>query len=904
MGLRMAPDPDSQAVPEELPCQIDRRPAARLACAWIGLIARAPLPLVLITLLAAVGTLTYVADNLGVDTDTAGMLSHDLPFWQDYDRYRTLFPQYNDTLLVVIDGAIPEQARAARDRLAALLRREPDLFPDVYVPGDGEFFARNALLYSSLPQLDDLADQLAQIQPFLGRLVRNPSLYGLLDMLSEATRAVQEGRAHIDLGPVYARLSEAIAAVLDGRHYRLSWQNLIRGETSGPEDRRQFIVVKPRLRFDEVLAAAEPVKRLRELAHALQLSSDPGLRIRLTGDVALAHEELESVITGARIAGLLALVSVVAVLIAGLRSLYLVAVTFITLLVGLIFTAGFATVAIGHLNLISVAFAVMYIGLGVDYAIHLLLRYQELRGQGMSTRYALQQTTLGVGGSLVLCATTTALGFFAFVPTAYAGVAELGLISGTGMFISLLVTLVLLPAFLCLRGEAGVGETRIRGEAAWRYALVTLPCRHRRTVLAIAALLGLAGLALLSQLRFDTDPLNLRDPHSESVATFRELQQSDSFRPWTAVVLRPGREQATAVAAQLEALPQVDEARTLLSFVPEDQEAKLALIDEMALILGPELESDLGAPHGGDPVLAVQNFRARLDVDATEGTGSVLPAEAGILRDRLQRFTERLQASSGHEEPQRLWHTLEDSLLATFPQSLNRLRQALEAGPVTEDDLPPELAVRWRSPTGIYRVEALPAENLDQPAALDRFVAAMHGVDPHATGVTILNRAAGQAIAASFRQALAYAFLAITLLLLLLLRSIRAMLLVLVPLLLAGVLTAASTVLLDMPFNFANVIALPLLLGIGVDNGIHFVHRANTAPPGHGRLLQTSTARAIFFSALTTIFSFGNLLFSPHRGTASMGSLLAIGVTLTLVATMFVLPALLSPREPAPENAA
>ena len=176
---------------------------------------------------------------------------------------------------------------------------------------------------------------------------------------------------------------------------------------------------------------------------------------------------------------------------------------------------------------------------------------------------------------------------------------------------------------------------------------------------------------------------------------------------------------------------------------------------------------------------------------------------------------------------------------------------------------------------------------------MDRFVAAVRKVAPDAIGFPVIYLEAGDAVVKSFQQALVLAIIAVTILLLVLLRPKSDTLFVLLPLLLAGGLTGAASVVLGVPFNFANVIALPLLLGIGVDSGIHMVHRMRAAPPASGLILETSTARAVLYSSLTTMCSFGNLAVSPHRGMASMGALLTVGIAFTLLCTLVVLPALM-----------
>jgi len=580
-------------------------------------------------------------------------------------------------------------------------------------------------------------------------------------------------------------------------------------------------------------------------------------------------------------------------------------------LVGLLLTAAFAALAVGHLNLISMAFAVLYIGLGIDYAIHYSLRYRELRTRGAANQDALQQTAGDVGASLLVSAVTTAACFFAFVPTDFEGVSELGLIGGAGMLISFATTITLLPALFSLvpfrptSGEAPlVGGVLPRGLARG----VT---RHRRAVLFGAFVVALASVALLPRARFDLDPLALRDPEGESTATFLELLRDSTARPMTVSVLASDRGEAEEIADALERLSSVEAAISLEDFVPGEQEAKLAVIERIARIVGPApetadvpeagdlpgaadvpVESDPPATGPSERMADVERFRRSvrgLELEPDEvDLGRFVVFQIRSWQRRMDGLPQRRQ--------ERALERVEESLVGGLGRSLADLRTSLAARSISEEDLPEELVRRWVAADGTRRVEVIPRADLGDEKALRTFVAEVRTITPRATGEPVINVSAGEAVVAAFRRALIGAAIATLLLLLLALRSVPDASRVVIPLLLAGAMTGAATVVLGLPFNYANVIALPLLLGVGVDNGIHMVHRrrAGTAPDRD--LLETSTARAVLYASLTTIFSFGNLAFSSHPGTASMGRLLTIGMLAVLVCTLVVLPALEAPR--------
>lgn len=867
---------------------------SRLLAHYVNWVYRWALWTIVIILLLTGWTFHYVAKNLDVDTDTANILSPDLPFRQSYKQYVQLFPQYQDTLLIVIEGDTPERLWHDIRRLAAKLKQNTTLFKRVYLPQANNFFEDYGLMYLDLPELEEMADNLAQAQPFLGRLTRDPTLGGLLGMLNEAISAKHKGETTLDLQPIFSPISKTVESVLDGQPQLLSWQKLMNRGAAPSGEQRQFLIVQPQMDFNQLLPAKPAIQAIRALAQELQLDSAHGVQLRLTGDVALSHEEMESVIKGSGIAGVLAIVMTGTLLLIGLRSVSLVLVILFTLVIGLILTAGFATLGVGHLNLISTAFGVLYIGLGAEYAIQFCMRYQELTRNGVNQLEALRMTASEVGIALILCALTAAIGFYAFIPTDFSGVSELGLIAGTGMFINLGLTLTFLPALLRFLPVPSAHFRKVK-KRTFDF-LFDWPLRYRRSILWGSLILGLGLLILLPQIHFDYNPLDLRNPQSESVSTLIELSKTDTIPLWSAIVLAPNASKAHQLADQLQQLDTVRAVVTVQNFIPDHQEGKLHIIDELALSLGPIL----GPPVSAEPTTAAKQDRVTpsqflhtLDAYATDPAVNPSPAVYQLI-ESFQQLLNQLKQSQPTAQRQLLL-TLQHSLLATLPSNLIRLQHSMQAGPIALNTLPPSLLHRWVAPSGVWRLEILPKKELDinDPASLRRFVNEIHSIAPSATGSLVLNLESGEVVVTSFQKAFIYALIAIIVVLLLLLRSSQDTLLVLVPLLLAGILLGAIMVILNIPFNFANVIALPLLLGVGVDSGIYMVQRVRRAPLKTGNLLRTSTTRALVISTLVTVVSFGNLLFTSHPGMMSMGLVLAVGVALTLVCTLLILPGLL-----------
>ncbi|NIA71617.1 MMPL family transporter [Pelagibius litoralis] len=865
--------------------------------AWVRRVCRRAGLVVSLSLLAAAGLLWFAVTTLSINTSTTDMLSEDLPFRQNNVAVDLAFPQRDDTLILVIEGPDSLAAEQAAARLAATLREQPERFESVFDLEGAAFFRRNGLLFLSQIDLDTQADRLAEAEPLLAALLEDPSLRGLQGLLTNAFTEAEGGGEN--LGFLLDSLAAVAEALPTQPHARLSWPALLQEQAETDSQKRRFLIVKPRTDFASLTPVAAAVVAIEAAIEVSGFDAAAGYRIRLTGEALMLQDELYSVRSGIGFVGLLSAVLVACVLFIGLRSWRLVLPILVTLVVGLCWTAGFAALAVGQLNLISVAFAVLFIGLSVDFGIHFALRFREVLGAGGSsgeplhaepgesgTQAALSLTAALIGRPLLLCGLSSAIAFFAFLPTAYRGLSELGLIAGGGMFIALFANLTLLPALLSLLPlqAAPLQPGPIAAVGAWVHRQAG---QRARWLLGLGGLLALASLLALPQAVFDDDPLNLRDPNSPSVATLLDLLSDERVQPYEAEVLAADLPQAVALAARLEALPEVAAAVTLADFVPADQQDKLAVIDEMVLFLSPLfLPGEPLAPPGPD--------ERRKALTALQQTLATAPPPLG---DAAGRLLTALRALDGGDNA--VLAKLERAWLAGLGPQIDRLGEALEADAVGLEDLPPDLIARYRAADGRALIEVQPRDDLRDAAARARFVDAVQAVVPTVSGPPVTIVAAGRAVIEAFVQASLIALVAIAVLLWLVLRSLRDCLLVLIPLVLAAAMTVAAGVLLDLPFNFANVIVLPLLLGLGVDSGIHSVMRARElrqAGPD-GAAGANSTPRAILLSALTTLASFGALGLSSHPGTASMGMLLTLAIVVTLFCILLLLPALLAVTE-------
>ena len=835
---------------------------------------------------------SYAANNLGINTKTTDMLSADLQWRQNLINHEKYFPHLTDTLVAVIDAQTPMLAMQARDQLASELEKHDDQFLEVFVPAGGGFFRQHGLLFLELEQLDELIDQLTQIQPFLGRLDRGERLSGFFGLL-EQSLANPEQSDSTELIELIGRTTTTIQALQDERFERMQWGQ--GGST------RQLIVLKSKLAFKQLLPAKQAIELVQDTVEGLNLIKTQGVQVRLTGTIALQSDELKLLAGSMPLSGLIALILVSIVLFFAMRHPVLIFSSVATLLLGLVFTGAFAAFSVGYLNLVSVAFALLFIGLGIDFAIHFCLRYKELLNEKFAHLDALHTTATDVGSSLMLCSITTSAGFLAFVPTSFKGVSELGIISGMGMIISLFTTLTLLPALLSLKPiktpdlyDRAHKFSRVGGIISDK--LINDPKNSRRLIVAFSIIL-IASVPISFAVSFDNNPINLRSPKSDSVSAYRDLLNDPQTSPLSLSIMSKDQAQLDALKAKLQALETVDKVVGISDFVPDQQQDKLDLLGDLEFILGgtsasADDQNDIELP--AQQLVAMSDLLEQLSTSIDTQNYTVEESNQLIsLRATLTEFQANLLQQTALQKESQL-DALSDRLLGDLLVQMQRIREGLNSEGIDQSQIPSDLKRRWVSDEGHYKLQIFPAEQLTDKARATKFVRSVTALAPDAVGSAVVNLEGGEAIVQSFQQAFVSAFILIFLLLLILLRRLGDALLVLTPLVLTAPLVVAITVLLDIPFNYANIITLPLLLGISVDNGVHMIHRARHALCEQDHLLASSTGRAVVFSAATTVVSFGNLAFSPHIGTAGMGLLLTIGMTCSLFCTLILLPMLIN----------
>ncbi len=857
----------------------------------VGFCTRHVWPILLAGAVLAVACGGYAARHFSINADVTKLIAPDLPWRQRELAYDAVFTQGTELIVAVVDAPTPELAGAASKALADRLTPDSALFKSVEAAG-GDFFIRNRLLFLPTDEVVAMTGQLSRAGPLLGQLAADPSLRGLVQAMSLTLTGVEGGQVPLDALARPLNLSaDTIEKALKGEPTWFSWYAVMSGRPPTVSETRRILTIKPVLDFHALQPGEKASDGVRKAAADLDLAGRYGATVRLTGAVPIADDEFGTLREGAALNGAITIAVVLFILWLALKSYRIIVAVAVNLFVGLAITAAIGLMMVGSLNLISIAFAVLFVGLGVDFGLQYSVRYRAERHDCADLCQALVRAGARAGAPLTLAAAAVAAGFFSFLPTDYRGLSELGLIAGLGMVIAFFTSITLLPALLQLLNPPG--EPEPLGYAALAPVDRFLE-RHRVPVIVGTLLVAALGAPLLTHVRFDFNPTNLRSPKVESIATYLDLRRDPNVSAHTAQAMAPTVAAADELAKRLAALPEVAGTMTIDSFVPPDQAPKLTRIAAAAKALQRPLNPAAikPAPTDAQVVAALRAGAQSLQDAAGEQSGDGAQAARRLAGD-LVRLAD---ADAGARA--RVAKAMVDPLSA----DLGDLRTMLQATAVTRESIPPKIAREWVAPDGRARVEAGMKGDANDNEAIRAFARAVLATAPTATGEAIGILESGSTIVHAFMEAGFWALLSISILLWVVLRRIGDVLLTLVPLLLAGVVTLEICALIDFPLNFANIIALPLLLGVGVAFKIYYVMAWRA---GQTSLLQSSLTRAVFFSAMTTATAFGSLWLSSHPGTSSMGKLLALSLACTLAAAVLFQPALMGkPRDKAGAAAA
>jgi uncharacterized protein len=848
--------------------------------AVVSLCTGRPLPIFFLALILAAGSTGYAVRHFALKTDVKDLISPNLPWAQRGAQLLRDFRQRQ--IIVVVDAPTSELVDQATTKLVAALRQRPERFLAVTEPGGGRFFERDGLLFLPDAQVARITTELNNANPFIGSLAADPSLRGSLDALSLALTGVQYGRVKLDdLTLPMNMASDTVDAVLASRPASFSWRALTEGKPPAPQDLRRFIQVQPVLDYRSLRPGHAATGAISQIASDLKLGSIYQVRVRQTGEIPMDDDEFGTITKNAGITTSVSIGLVLIILWLALRSPRIIAAVTVTLMFGLAISAAAGLLLVGAFNLISIAFFVLFVGLGVDFAIQFSVRYRSERHDRPDLRDALRSAALKAGSPLALAAVAIAAGFSSFMPTDYIGLSELGEIAGIGMIVAFLSSITLLPAMLTLFNPPG--EPQPMG-FSWLAPVDRFTARHRIPIVVITLLVVLLATPLLMNLPFDFNPTHLQDPNDESVKTFLELKNEPQTGANAIEIETPDLRVADDTAKRLSALPEVTQATTLSQFIPQNQDEKIRLIRAAAQSIDASLNPEKleGPPTDQQNIDSLKSTADKLSQAA--GTNQAPGPEAAR---RLAGLLSKLAAAAPGARTR-----AETAVAEPLRFALGQLRRELDPQNVTLSTIPQDIATQWITPDGRARIQVLPNGDPENTEILRRFVTAVVDIAPNATGPAVLLYEAGQTVIHAFILAGIFALSAVTVLLLIALRRVRDVLLTLIPLLVAGAVTLELCVVFGLPLNFANIIALPLLLGVGVAFKIYYIMAWRA---GKTNLLQSSLTRAVIFSAMTTATAFGSLWLSENPGTSSMGKMMALALLCTMAAAVFFQPLLMGP---------
>jgi len=813
-----------------------------------------------------------------MDNDTSKLINQDTEWRSVHDEFIKAFPQYDQNTSVVLTGPRPNALIAVTEALTREISDRNDIYSSVFAPGANQFIQDNALLFVDIEALNDTISSLADAQPFLSAIAEHNSLRGILNLLIDAFESDEELPTGVD--QIANAFNLAVANVTSDDSRSISWRDELL-QVSEEKNYYQIISLKGKQEFGKELPNGLIIGELKRIISDFEHPLNQDVTIRVTGQVPLEHSEIVSAWESVNLAGSVAMLMLIAVLLWGLRSIRVIAATYLSMLCGLIWTAAWAMLSIGHYNTISIMFLVMFIGLGVDFAIHLCLKYQESLLES-EKKEALVEAGEKLGTALILCGITSAIGFLAFVPTEYIGLRELGIISGGGMLIAVVVSLTLIPAFFAVTKEPlTITELPLVDQ------LTSLVTRNAKTT-SIATIIAAGAFAIVaSKATFDYSTLSLKDPNSEAMITLQELHDEDIVTDYVLNYIADDLNQGQQVRLDLESLDEVSEVITPYDYLPDDLDEKLFLLEDGNFLLDSVFSATQREEELSDAELIelLQKLYSAIETELSD------PTLDNQITHSLAQLSQpvNLLLKTNTETRQKFTSLI----VPPLKSEIEWLRRILSAQAFSINDLPAPLLGRLIAQDGRSVVSITPVEDMAQVESIRRFTERVRSVVPEVTGRPVLDLGIGEIVVNAFMKALAIAIVSIFFTLLLTLRSLVDTVLVFIPLTLTALVVLSVSVMADMPLNMANVVVIPLIFGLGVGNGIHIVkryHQLNNVQ----ELVHSSTPKAVFLSNLTSFSTFSALSLSSHQGIYSIGILLTIGLFTLMLLTLISLPALLA----------
>jgi len=866
-------------------------------------------------------SILYTVRFLTFDTSRDNLVGSNKKYHQNFLQFKKEFPTQDD-LVVVVESDDQDKNRRFVERLGTRLEAETNLFRDVFYKGDLRMLGSKALLFVPEPDLAELKKTLGEYKPFLQKFEHTTNLVSLFAMINAGFRTAKaeqnaENDAMVKAFPALKSiveeatasvthpgppLSPGITALFSGTSSETNETGAAQ-ETAGEEAERQVYVTFAHGRIFLVTAQAprdelngESVERLRQIVEETKLEV-PGLNVGLTGEPVLEHDEMQQSQKDTTVASIVSLVVCALIFIYGYQETGRPVKATLCLIVGLGYTMAFATFTVGHLNILTITFVPILIGLAIDYGVHLISRYEEELRRGRTEHDALVKAIVYTGQGIFTGAFTTAGAFLAMAFTNFKGIQEMGIICGGGLLVCLVPMMTILPVLL-LRGrqnridhaEAGAPDRRARIENLWL----------QRPVLVTVITVGLCALAAtqVPKVYFDYDLLHMQSAGLPAVQFEKKLLNSADKSVLFGAVIATNVEDANALMARLTNLPAVAGVESITKYLGGDQSEQLKLVREIKAELAPikfaspdpapvnipqlsttlySLFGYLGAAydeiHKDEPVLAAQMLSLRQAVgDLRKEMLKGLPSDVENSAIKLGAFQRAL------------FNDVRDTFEAMKHQESDE--------PLRVKDLPQALRDRFVGVTGKYLLMVYPKKDVWKRENQKEFIQQVQTVYPNVTGTPVQLYYYTDLLKRSYEEAARYSLLAIVVLVLFHFRSPLCVALALVPVGVGFLWLGGLMGFFDVQLNPANIMTLPLVIGIGVTNGIHILNRyAEEQTPN---ILARSTGKAVLVSGLTAIAGFGSLILAKHQGIQSLGYVMSTGLATCMIAGLTFLPALLN----------
>ncbi len=867
------------------------------------------------SLLLAVLSLWVTAQKLTFKTGRGDLVAKGLAYVERYENYREQFEDL-DGMVVVVEGNTPSDMAGFAELLQKKLQSQPHLFSKVVYKIDTSYFRSRFMLYLDMDELETLSRKLEDHQDFLESVNSSPGLHTLLssinteissgmvdsllsDFLGEEEEEIKEDEGDLNL---LVRLLEEMNRFLMGEtSYRSPWQSLFKG---GEESLREqgymvskngdllFILVVPNDDETSFTGYKDAVEKARQLISETR-KDFPGVSVGLTGEDVISSDEMVTTQSDVETASQIALAGVALLFIIAYQGVVKPLLAVFCLLLGLSWTMGFTTLTIGHLNILSVVFTTILIGLGIDFGIHILERFKEEREQGNEIFPALQKTLQGTGKGNFSGAITTAMAFGAMVLTDFIGIVELGWIAGWGILFCMVAMLLVLPALITLeekwRKTSYTNTKKTKPAAVEQNGIIDKVFDHYYFIIGLCTFLVLISLFALKNLRFDYNLLNLQAKGTEAVQYEMKILESAGRSAWSSAILADSLEDIQEKERQLKALPTVARVESISAVIPEHQEENAIFVREKLAPLLNDLEVE---PEDVDfSWKALNKTLKRIQFKLQGREGDELD-QVKVAGDLVKKFREQSQKVEPDLAKQRL-ENFSHLLFTDYRNLMDELKTNAGAKLVKLDEIPDELKKRYISQKGKHVAHIFPSVDVWDQDERKKYLNDLRSVDPNVTGTAVHMFESTRLMTEGYVNGGLYAMTAIIIYVSFLFRNLRTVFFVLLPVVAGSIWTVGVMELIGLKLNMANLVILPLILGIGVVNGIHITHRYREEEDKHTSVLGKSTGLAVLLSSLTTMIGFGSMMVADHYGVYSLGLVLTLGVFNCLVASVTFLPALL-----------